>query len=80
MQNPKLKTDSKSQPFKWFIIFYAIKNETIINIRKKAKGIFLIMIQISCDLFVAQLFLGHKQIIILKKEWTYTLVFDQSSF
>ena len=37
MQNPKLKTDSKPQPFKWFIIFYATKNETIINIPKRAK-------------------------------------------
>ena len=32
-----------------------------------AKGIFLTMLQIGGDLFVVQLFLGHKQIIILKK-------------
>ena len=60
MQNPKLKTDSKPQPFKWFIIFYATKNETIINIPKRAKGIFLTMLQISGDLVVAQLFLRTK--------------------
>ena len=38
------------------------------------------MLQINGNLFAVQLFLGHKQIIIIKKEWTYTLVFDQSSF